>query len=188
MNTFMTEGAVQHGLAPIGSSFCVQLRPFRPSVDVTPLSRWATFPRIESISTLELAELLRELILATGWSHRRLASVLRTSHPTIGAIIRGETAAERLPGLGRALEKTADVVARLARLVDNDRSHLNRLLQSTLDNGRTPLDLLADGNYARAYLVAIDLLGRRRQPNIPLGTDRIRQPGNDVAALFDDDE
>lgn len=192
MSLFVAEGSVRHQVPPLGTRLPQRIK--YVSVDLLPAPEslnfcaWVKLPSYVPRKRQELTGTVRRLISETGWSNRRLAMIVGTTHPTIGAIAKGREP-ERNPQLRDALIRTADVVARISALTHGDRRRLNATLQTPLGaSGRTPLDLLASGRYAQAYLTAVDVIRGRRQPNVLLTTDHVRQPSQDVILISEDDD
>ncbi len=133
----------------------------------------------------ELTGIVRQILQSTGWSNRTLAQVVGTTHPTIRTIKEGHEP-ERRPDLAAALANTAEVVAKISQLANGDQPKLRAVLKTRGPSGETPLKLLSDGLYGKAYLVAMDLLVRRRDAGRLLDTTRSRQPSRDTHALSED--
>ncbi|MHB8189645.1 MAG: helix-turn-helix domain-containing protein [Ferrimicrobium sp.] len=95
----------------------------------------------------------------TGWSARHLADVLGTSHTTIRAITNGRPIVDGHSGdLRRRLVETHNVVERIYLLAECDSGKVNDLLDTPKSGRKTVAAELQAGQFARAYLVAIDIL------------------------------
>ena len=108
-------------------------------------------PRVQAMTVA-----IRKL---TGWSQRRLAKVLHTSHPTIAAIEQGRSTASSGDLFNRVVE-VHGVVERVALLVNNEAAEVDRLLSAASGTGPSAHELLGDRKPAEAYLAALD----ERQP------------------------
>jgi hypothetical protein len=117
-----------------------------------------------------------ELQRWTGWSARRLAVVLGTSHTTIRAIADGRPVVEGHSGdLRRRLIETHGVVERIYLLAGCDPDKVKDLLDTPPLGQKTAAAELQSGDFSRAYLVAIDIL-RPRKPGLIVG-DRPKHDG-----------
>jgi hypothetical protein len=157
-----------------------------PAKEFDILSAWVMLAPYEPRPATELKLIVRRILISTGWSNRTLAAAIGTTHPTIKAIKEGHEP-ERRPDLAQALAKVADIIDRLARLAGGDQAKLRTILQTPGRAGQTPLKLLADGQYAQAYLDAMDLFGRRRETGKLLNTTHAREPSRSTSPLFDED-
>lgn len=97
----------------------------------------------------------------TGWSQRRLATVLRSTHPTVRALEEGRSSAPH-HDLYNQLVGVHEVVDRVFVLAGRDAGEVDRLLSTTPPLGRSAVDLLAVGDFAGAFLAALDVLRPRR--------------------------
>ena len=129
------------------------------------------------------AERLRQW---TGMSNRALASLLGTTHPTIGALLSGQSSDFlRRPEVRRRLADLYAMCSRLAPLVGEDPRVLSRILEvSEEEGGRTIGELAVNGDLARGYLLAL-------QNIVPVRTRAFSdspfpaQPGTATHALHD---
>lgn len=186
MSVFVADGTVRHAITPIGTvSASGHWRPVSAPAPNLIHGFLVVAPYV-SRPPRELTHIVRQILETTGWSYRVLASVIGTTHPTISAIKQGHEPARRTD-LADALIKTAEVVAKLSQLADGDQARLKTLLKTPGPSGDTPLRLLAEGRYGKAYLVAMDLLGRRREAGKLLDTALSRRPSKDICALSDED-
>ena len=118
----------------------------------------------------------------TGWSARRLADVVGTSHTTILGVENGRSLVGGHSGdLRRRLVDTHGVVERIYLLAGRNPDAMARLLE-TGPPGRTAIDELHGDEPARAYLAAIEVL-QPRTTGLLVG-DQPRQRGG-TAALHD---
>jgi hypothetical protein len=105
----------------------------------------------------------------TGWSARRLADVLGTSHTTVLRIEDGRPLMEGHSGdLRRRVADVHDVVKRIYLLADRDSAATVRLLETRSGGTDAPVDALQRGDLARAYLRAIDAV-RPRETGLLVG-------------------
>ena len=129
--------------------------------------------------------MVSELRAWTDWSSRCLADVLHTTHTTI---LNVETGRPVLPShsgpLRRRIADAHDVIDRVHTLVDRNPATTADVMQTQPSSGRpSAMDELRQGNPARAYLAAIDVV-QPRQAGLLVGR-RPRQPGGSNAALHD---
>lgn len=110
----------------------------------------------------EVQRAVVELRAWTGWSARRLADVLGTSHTTVLGIETGRQLVDGHSGdLDRRILDTYDVVHRVFLLAGQDSAASDRVLRSAGRDGRAAADDLRDQQPARAYLRAVDALRPR---------------------------
>jgi hypothetical protein len=181
-----TMGTVCHEIEPIGTVSLPVAQSYH--YDLPNLfSSWLLIPSYQPSPIPGLASVISRLIDRTGWSNRRIADIVGTTHPTIQAI-RGGREPERRPELADALYKTAEVVEKISKLSRGNQTTLNAILKNRGQTGygQTPLQLLAAGEYAKAYLAAIDFLNKPRQSGGLLNVRQERQPSKDVGLIFDD--
>ena len=124
----------------------------------------------------ESSRLVARLRSRTGWSGRRLAEALGTSHTTIRRIEGGRPLMAAHSGdLWRRLHEVCDVVERVYRLTAENAEATARTLEAVPPGLRSPLEELQAGESAKAYLNAIEVL-RPRRPGLLTG-DRPRRNG-----------
>lgn len=179
------DGTVRHEVLPVGTvAFPVgELNYGEKTVNL--FAGWLIMPSYEPQSAPELTRIVKDLIERTGWSNRSLAEIIGTTHPTIQAIRRGREP-ERRPELAEALFNTAEVVEKISRLVRGNQVTLKTVLSTRGPDAETPLQLLAAGEYAKAYLRALDMLNKSRSTVRLLDAPHERQPSRDVGLIFDD--
>jgi len=181
----ITSGTVRHEVEPIGTVSLPSVWDCSDEGSGNLFSSWLFMEPYRPRRVPELALIISRLADRTGWSNRRIAEVVGTTHPTIQAMKSGRTP-ERRPELADALFKTAEVVEKISRLAEHDQMTLKAILGSRGSDGRTPLQLLAAGEYAKAYLRSLDVLnGPRETPGL-LNVVQVRQPGQDIGLIFDD--
>ena len=116
---------------------------------------WVHTPRVQSRPAPEAQTFTRAVLEYTDLSHRKLAEVLKTSHPTIAALEQGKSEA-RVNDLFDRLSEMYEVTKRLFLIADRDASKVERLLTSPSESGVTAMDLLSDRRPAEAYLAALE--------------------------------
>lgn len=137
-----------------------------------------------------VARNVRELLISiaelTGFSSRDTAELLGTSHTTVQKIRRGrQIDGSRSPGLEERIADAHAVIARLSELVSGDRSRLVAALRETDPESRAAAsDLLAKGQAADAYLLALDAT-RDRERGLLLVGQRPASPAGATVSLVD---
>lgn len=112
----------------------------------------------------------------TGWSSRRLADLLGTSHTTVLGIEGGRPLVEGHSGdLRRQVADVHRVVRRIFLLSDSDPATTVRVLDTRPAVGESALEMLRRGEPAKAYLHAIDVM--RPRPTGLLVGSRPRRGG-----------
>jgi hypothetical protein len=111
----------------------------------------------------ELQRLTRQIRTWTGWSTRRMAEVVLTSHTTIAAIENGRPLVDGHSGdLRQRIVATHELVERVYLLADHDTGRVSATLDTVLPGRRSPTEELRSGEPARAYVTAIEVLTPRR--------------------------
>jgi transcriptional regulator with XRE-family HTH domain len=128
-------------------------------------------PNQDTSSAPEVHRFVSEIRNRTGWSARRLAEIVGTSHTTILRIENGGRLVTGHSGeLRRRLSQAEDVVARIYVIAGRDQETTARLLEEAAPpSGRSAVDFLQSDEPARAYLAAIDV-ARPRPPGLLVGT------------------
>lgn len=119
---------------------------------------WVVIPPPEDVDSPALAERLRDVAAWTGWSDRRLAEVLGTTHPTVAAARRGREIT-RVPDLADRIAGVHRVIERVAALCDRDVSEIVRLLEARPSGDRSAIDHIKAGNWSKAYVAVLDARG-----------------------------
>lgn len=141
------------------------------------------FPPLEAHPGPEMQRVVKRIREWTGWSARRLADVVVTSHTTILGIEHGrDLVAARSGDLRRRLIDAYQVVERVAVLAGGDRGAVTRLLETAPHGRRSAVEELQVGEPSRAYVAALDVL-RPRKPGLLVGDSPRRIGGS--AALHD---
>lgn len=131
----------------------------------------------------EVQRVAKQIREWTGWSARRLAEVLATTHTTILGVENGRALVGGHSGdLRRRLMDAYDVIQRVVVLAGHDPGAITRLLETAPPGRRAALAELQADKPARAHLAAIDVL-RPQTPGLIVG-DRPRSSGGS-AALHD---
>jgi transcriptional regulator with XRE-family HTH domain len=128
-----------------------------------------------------LQRIIREVRERTGWSARRLADVVGSTHTTILNAENGRPLVSGHSGdLRQRLLDVHDIVERVYLLVARDPQQTGTILSATPSSGRSAIDeLLATGDPGRAYIAALDVL-RPRRAGLVVG-DRPRRDGPTTA-------
>ncbi|MGH8827625.1 MAG: helix-turn-helix domain-containing protein, partial [Jiangellaceae bacterium] len=124
---------------------------------------WVHIPEPTAQPAPLVQRLPREIRQRTGWSQRKLAKALGSTHPTVRALEEGRSAARSKDLFDRLLD-VHDVVERAFMLAGRDVKESDRLLTTPpADDRASALDLLESRQPAEAYLAALDVLRPRRQ-------------------------
>lgn len=182
---FTACGTVCHEVQPIGTVAVPAIQSYHFEEPQYLFNDWLLIAPYVSQPIPDLSRIVNRLIDRTGWSNRRIAEIVGTTHPTIGAIKKGREP-ERKPELAEALFNTAEVVEKISRLANGNQAILKVALNQRGQDGFTSLQLLAAGEYAKAYLKALDVLNRPHQIGGLLNVRQERQPSKDVGLIFDD--
>lgn len=122
----------------------------------------------------------------TGWSSRMLAEAVGTTHPTVEAILRGDSQLSRLPQVAHRVAALYELVIRLNKLVGEDSGELDRAMTQRPSPDRpSALMLVGSGRPADAYLAALDVITPPRASGMMRGRYPAR-PGEATVALDDD--
>jgi transcriptional regulator with XRE-family HTH domain len=153
-----------------------------PPVKTVPRGIWMVgqwqirIPDQDTSSAPEVHRFVSEIRNRTGWSARRLAEIVGTSHTTILRIENGGRLVSGHSGeLRRRLSQADDVVARVYIIAGRDQETTARLLEEAPLSDRPAVDFLQSDQPAKAYLAAIDV-ARPRPPGLLVGT-RPRRDG-----------
>jgi len=127
-----------------------------------------------------MQSIVRQIRGWTGWSSRRLADIVGTSHTTVLSVENGRPLVGGHSGdLRDRLTGAHDVIERIYVLAGRDHDTITRLLE-TAPSGRTAaITELEAGELGRAYLAALDVL-RPPTPGLLVG-DHPRQSGGTTA-------
>lgn len=132
-----------------------------------------TIPRLQRV--------IREVRDWTGWSARRLADLVGSTHTTILNAENGRPLVSGHSGdLRERLLNVHDVVERVYLLAGRDRQQTGTVLSTAPADGRSAIEeFLETGDPGRAYIAALDVL-RPRRAGLIVG-DRPRQDGRTTA-------
>lgn len=148
-------------------------------------SPW-TIPQPDVTKAPALMARLRQLKAWTGWSSRTLAEAIGTTHPTVEAILRGDSQLTRLPQVARRVATLYELAARLYMVVGEDPNELDRVMRAQPSPDRaSPFALLGSGDPADAYLAALDVITPPRTGGMMRGRYPAR-PGEATVALDDE--
>lgn len=155
--------------------------PITDSKSIFDVSSWVSVGQSRGMP--EDRRMTIEIKRATGWSDRTIALALGTSHPTVAKLLNGDRTSLRVR---RHLRDAYEVVRRVSILNASDPAATDRVLQTEPGSGRsTPLEMLRNGEFSSAYLVALDAMRPRRE-GLMRGT-RPASIGRATAALFDEE-
>ena len=121
---------------------------------------WITLPAEPAGPVSPLPRLLKESRDVTGWGQRELASVLGSTHPTVGRLETGGRVTARSRDLAARVAELHAVLVRLARVAGGPDA-LNLALRRTVRDD-TALDLLRAGEWAKAYTAGLDAIRGER--------------------------
>lgn len=131
-------------------------------------------PDIRAVPELQL--MARQVRSWTGWSTRKLAGVVGTTHTTIQAVENGRPLVEGRSGnLRQRLTSAYELIERVYLLAGRDADQVAAILDTAPPDRRSPVDELRFGDSARAYLAVVDVL-RPRRPGLIVG-NRPRRGG-----------
>ncbi|WP_328446066.1 hypothetical protein [Amycolatopsis sp. NBC_00438] len=183
---FTTSGTVRQAILPVGTCLVETGRSVYTSTEQT-FSDWLrpVHEHYQISGSESVAEMLNEIIVLTGWSHRRVASLFGTSHPTIASVLRGH-APNRVSGLEDAISDTFDLVRKLAEICGRDKDWLSKILLVKGEEGYSPLDLINSGDHAGAYLTALDFLRPQQAEESLVVSDMKRVPHLETEPLADE--
>jgi hypothetical protein len=156
---------------------------FRGSSTIDPFVSPYVFPAPVPAEAQDLRTMATAILGLTGWSHRRLATALGTTHPTIANILggRAEGPVWRNSEYRTRLREMHTVVERIAALAPGDKSQVRSLLVRPTEGG-TAIDHMAAGRFDDAYLAAIETLRPARDTRLITG-QRPRPVGENTVAL-----
>lgn len=189
MSIFISDGTVRHEVVPHGTGItreCIQVD--HPPVDV--FASWLSLAPIQTSREISrrhsMINAVQQIIHMTGWSNRKVATAIGTSHPTVAALLRGKIP-ERVGGLAQTVEHLTEVIYKIWIACAKDRSRVDSAMQTLNQEGKTAYDLIVEKNYARAYLAALDSTRPIRTPGGLITPMTRRNPSLDTALLVNDD-
>ena len=122
---------------------------------------WVKAPEPEPRVAPQAQALVRAIFEWTDWSHRKLARVLNSTHPTVSALEKG-TSSGRTEDLLERLSEVHAVVQRVFLIANRDTSRVDDLMTSTPQSGPSAIDLLLERRPDEAYLAALHVNRPRR--------------------------
>lgn len=147
---------------------------------------WVRFPVPEKYVPPQAERLTREIREWTGWSQRKMARALGTSHPTVRALEEGRSVWRVRDILTRLIEAHS-VVERAHLLSGRKSQETDRLLTTPRTAGElTAIDLISQRRPSEAYLAVLDVL-RPRQHGMMTGLWPA-EAHQGTAALTDDED
>jgi hypothetical protein len=133
-------------------------------------------PRWQPPTLKTFARMANELQEWTGWSLRRLADVLGTTHPTAKSLLDGSRqAGSRNPALLHRLERAHGVIHRIHVLAGQDVQRTAAALDALTTEG-CAADLIPQDEPDRAYLAGLEALRPSRQNGMLVGSRPVK-PG-----------
>ena len=152
VSTPVSGALILDGVASIGDYRC------QVQGDVFAASGWVILPDSYPSRAPHFDRMLREIRDWTGWSQRRLAALIGTTHPTVKRLEKGETSSRSADAAAR-LPHINNVIKRLWILSGGNAKSVARLLDSSgPGDARSAFDLLTQEQYSRAYLRALQVL------------------------------
>lgn len=119
---------------------------------------WVKLPAPKPYTAPRIREQTKQIRARTGWSQRRLATILNTTHPTVKALQQGRPVT-RVKDIAVHLSDIDRIVERVFILAKRRPQETNRILSTTTRNDRlSAADLLQNGDPAGAYLAALQVL------------------------------
>lgn len=138
-----------------------------PSPDL--FDPWILLPEPMSQGVPPAQRMVTEIQRMTGWSDRRLAEVLHSTHPTVRAVARGASSARRGDLHGR-ISDAYGVIQRIFLVARQNPHEADRLLTTSPSEGSPDAaSLLAHRDAAGAYLVALAVSRPQRTPGLIRG-------------------
>lgn len=127
-----------------------------PNVQGGLFDQWVVLPDPALRRVSDAQRMVTELKEMTGWSDRRFAQVLRSSHPTVSSVAHGRSNA-RSGDLYERIAETFEVVDRIFLVAGRNPAETDRLLSSETVDGLSAAELLQDRDPSGAYLAALDV-------------------------------
>lgn len=156
----------------LGKDTAVRTDMFRAS------TAWIVLPDETADPVPPLCGLIRETRELTGWAQRDLADVLGTSHTTVRRLeTDGRVTARSRLVAARATELHA-VLVRLARVAGGTDALVVALGRTV--RGTTPLELLRQSQWAKAYIAALDALHGPRPAMLDAATVPVRAATREI--------
>lgn len=118
--------------------------------------QWVVLPDPALRRVSDAQRMVTELKQMTGWSDRRFAHVLRSSHPTVSSVAHGRSNA-RSGDLYERIAEAFEVADRIFLVAGRNPAETDRLLSSEAADGPSAVELLRDRDPSGAYLAALDV-------------------------------
>ncbi|NNN22686.1 MAG: hypothetical protein HKL80_11880 [Acidimicrobiales bacterium] len=145
-----------------------------------------TIPSQETRKVALVQTQLHRIIEWTGWSRRKVAQALGTTHPTVSAILDGRQISNRLQPISTQIAMLYNLVSRLRIVVNSDQNELRRALDTKqLKGSLSSIDLIKRGELAEAYLAALDALSPPRVSGL-MQSRFPRRAGEASVPLYDE--
>ena len=146
--------------------------------------RGAFSPPMPTIEEPGTGKRLRDLIHWTKWSHRMLAQVIGSTHPTISQALAGNAGAlTRSTAQRQRLDDAFAVVSRIYLLADRNPDRTAYALTTPGPGGETATKRLMDGERAKAYVLAMRVLRPVQSEAMMVGSHPIDVRRASVAVL-----
>jgi hypothetical protein len=153
--------------------------PFAPAYSFPPLSAVDAAPQITNK--------LCQLVNWTKWSHRVLAQVIGSTHPTIAQALAGNAGAlSRSTNQRQRLDDAFAVVSRIYVLANRTPDRTAYALTTPGADGDTATTLLVDGEPAKAYVRAMQTLRPAQSAGMMVGSHPLDVRRASVAVLDED--
>ncbi len=159
--------------------------PLRTHDSIWTIGDWPiSVPAVVSHAVPWLQRIIQEIRERTGWSARRLAEVVGSTHTTISKAENGRPLMSGHSGdLRQRLIEAHDLIERVYVLVGRDPEKTGTILATAPTGRRSAVEELREtGDLGRAYLAALDTI--RPRPTGLLVGDRPR-PDGPTTALHD---
>lgn len=119
----------------------------------------------------QTSELVRQILDLTRWSHRRFAQIIEVTHPTVTAVLRGDSGVLRSPSKQSLLADLHQLILRVAPLAARKGYDLGEVLERSPGGGvSSALDLLKSREFGRAYVTAMDIITPPRATRFMAGS------------------
>jgi len=135
----------------------------------------------------EITSKLHQLVNWTKWSHRVLAQVIGSTHPTISQAMTGNAGAlSRSTAQRQRLDDAFAVVSRIYLLADRRLNRTAYALTTPGPDGETATKRLIDGETTKAYVLAMRALRPAQPEGMMIGSHPIDVRRASVAVLDED--
>lgn len=133
-------------------------RPGAPASVVHDFSGWVSLPPVTASAPSSLPQLIRQIREYTGWSQRDLATVLLISHTTVRKLESDGRVTPRSRAAATRVAPIHDLVRRLAAAAGHNPRRVATALSTPDQRDGRPVDLMAAGEFALAYVAALRAL------------------------------